>query len=74
MEVHLTPEQEAQFSRLATNIGRGRDELVQEALTQYLSHEAQFIEAVQKGFASLDRGEYVEHEEVGERIERRLQS
>jgi predicted transcriptional regulator len=41
---------------------------------QMLESEARFAEGVQTGFASLDRGEYVEHEEVGARIERLLQS
>ena len=70
MEVHLTPEQEAELSKLATRKGRNANELAQEVIGFYLEHEARFIEAVKRGLESLDRGEYVSHEEVGARIDR----
>ena len=70
MEVHLTPEQEAELSELATRKGRNANELAQEVIGFYLEHEARFIEAVKRGLESLDRGEYVSHEEVGARIDR----
>jgi predicted transcriptional regulator len=70
MEVHLTPEQEAELSKLATRKGRNENELAQEVIGFYLEHEARFIEAVKRGLESLDRGEYVSHEEVGARIDR----
>lgn len=70
MEVHLTPEQEAELSKLATRKGRDANQLAQEVLGLYLEHEACFIEAVKRGLESLDRGEYVSHEEVGARIGR----
>ncbi len=73
MEVHLTPEQEAKLSQLATNKGRGADELAQAVLGYYLENETRFIEAVKLGEAELERGEYLTHEEVGARIERLLQ-
>jgi predicted transcriptional regulator len=74
MEVHLTPEQEAKLSKLATGKGRHVDELAQEVIGFYLEHEARFIEAVKRGMESLDRGEYVSHEDVAARIERLFQS
>jgi predicted transcriptional regulator len=70
MEVHLTPEQEAELSKLATRKGRNANELAQEVIGFYLEHEARFIVAVKRGLESLDRGEYVSHEEVGARIDR----
>jgi predicted transcriptional regulator len=70
MEVHLTPEQEAELSKLATPKGRNANELAQEVIGFYLEHEARFIVAVKRGLESLDRGEYVSHEEVGARIDR----
>jgi len=70
MEVHLTPEQEAELGKLATRKGRKANQLAQEVLGLYLEHEARFIEAVKRGLESLDRGEYVSHEEVGARIDR----
>ena len=70
MEVHLTPEQEAELSKLATRKGRNANELAQEVIGFYLEHEARFVVAVKRGLESLDRGEYVSHEEVGARIDR----
>jgi predicted transcriptional regulator len=70
MEVSLTPEQEAELRKLATRKGRNADELAQDVLRLYLENEAQFVEAVRRGLNSLDRGEYVPHEEVAARIER----
>ena len=70
MEVHLTPEQEAELDKLATRKGRNANELAQEVIGFYLEHEVRFIEAVKLGLESLDRGEYVSHEEVGARINR----
>ncbi len=70
MEVQLTPEQEAELSKLATRKGRNANQLAQEVIGFYLEHEARFIEAVKRGLESLDRGEYGSHEEVGARIDR----
>jgi predicted transcriptional regulator len=74
MEVHLSAEQQAQLAELASRAGKQTEQLALEAVDQMLESEARFAEGVQTGFASLDRGEYVEHEEVGARIERLLQS
>jgi predicted transcriptional regulator len=70
IEVQLTPEQEAELSKLATRKGRNANQLAQEVIGFYLEHQARFIEAVKRGLESLDRGEYVSHEEVGARIDR----
>jgi predicted transcriptional regulator len=70
MQVHLTPEQEARLIELATRCGRSPDQLVQEALDRLFAAEADFVEAVMKGLASLDRGEGLTHKDVGERIDR----
>jgi predicted transcriptional regulator len=70
MKLHLTPEQEARLSELANSKGRAPETLAQEVLGLYLEHESRFLEAVKRGMASLDRGEYIDHEVVGERIKR----
>ena len=70
MQVYLTPEQEARLVELAARDGRNPDQLLQEALDRFFAADSDFVEAVMKGLASLDRGEGVSHEEVGERIER----
>jgi predicted transcriptional regulator len=73
MEVHLTPEQEAELSELANRKGRDANTLAQEILALYLEQEARFVEAVKRGIASAGRGDFVEHDEVLARIDRLLQ-
>jgi predicted transcriptional regulator len=70
MEVHLSPEQEAELSELASRKGRDANTLAQEVLDFYLKHEARFVEAVKRGIASADRGDLIEHDEVLARIGR----
>jgi predicted transcriptional regulator len=74
MEVHLTPEQQHQLTQLASQRGRDAGTLAQEAISRYLAEEARFIEAVKLGEAALERGEYLTHEQVGQRIDRLIQS
>ncbi len=74
MEVALSPEQEAQLQRIASRTGRNAEALAQEAIGHLLEHEECFVEAVEQGLASLDRGEFISHQEVKRRIEGLLQS
>jgi predicted transcriptional regulator len=68
VEVHLTPEQQHQLTELASSRGRDADTLAQEAISRYLAEEAGFVEAVKLGEEALQRGEYLTHEQVGERL------
>ena len=70
MEVPLTEDQITQLAQVAKAKGRTTDELAQEVLARYLEEEARFVEAVRLGEAQLERGEYLSHEEVGQRIKR----
>jgi predicted transcriptional regulator len=74
MEIRLTAEQETRLAELAARQGREADDLAREALTRYLEDDSRFVEAVVRGLASLDRGEFVTHAEVGRRIERLRES
>jgi len=74
MQVHLSPDQEARLIELAARDGRTPDQLVRQALNRFFAADADFIEAVMKGLASLDRGEGLTHEEVGKRMDRSLQA
>jgi predicted transcriptional regulator len=47
---------------------RNTDDLIQE-----VDEESRFVEAVKRGEEELDRGEYLTHEQVGERLRRFLQ-
>jgi predicted transcriptional regulator len=73
MELHVTGELEAKLADSAARQGREPDEVVQDALTRYLEEEARFVEAVKRGDAALDRGDYLSHEELGERLKGLLQ-
>jgi predicted transcriptional regulator len=70
MEVHFTPEQEAQLSQMASKVGTDPERLVKDVLVRYLDDEARFLEAVEKGIAAAERGEFIEEEEMDARIER----
>jgi predicted transcriptional regulator len=72
MELHVTGELEAKLTDSAAKRGRNPDELVQDLLTRYFEEEARFVEAVKPGDAALERGEYLTHEQVGERLRRFL--
>jgi predicted transcriptional regulator len=74
MEVHLQPEKEAQLAQIAAQRGLKTDELAEQVLSRYLEDDKRFIEAVNIGIAAADRGEFVEHDEVGRRIKQILQS
>ena len=74
MEVHFTPEQEAQLSEIARHAGVEPEHLVKNAALHLLEREARFRAAVQKGLEQADRGEFVPDDEMASRIDRMLQS
>jgi predicted transcriptional regulator len=71
MEVPLTPEQQAKLSRMASAQGRAAETLVQEAVDHLLNYNDWFLREVDKGLAAADRGEFVEHDHIRKRIDRR---
>ncbi|MBM3775822.1 MAG: CopG family transcriptional regulator [Acidobacteria bacterium] len=73
MEVPVTPEQETQLLQLAARTGRDAGQLLQEALKRYLEHEAWFAQEVEKGLGSLDRGEFIEHDDIVARMREMFQ-
>ncbi len=74
MEVHFTPEQEAQLAHIATRSGTDPEHLVKDAALRLLQDEAHFRAAVQEGIAQADRGEFIEEEEMDARFEEMLRS
>jgi predicted transcriptional regulator len=72
MEVRLQPEKEAQLAQIAAQRGLNTDELAQQVLSRYLEDDIRFVEAVNVGLAAADRGEFVEHDEVGAEIQQIL--
>jgi predicted transcriptional regulator len=73
MEVHFTPEQEAQFAQIAAKAGSNPVRLVKDVVARYLDNEARFLAAVEKGLAAAERGEFIEEEEMDAGIERMFQ-
>jgi predicted transcriptional regulator len=73
MEVNFTPEIQAKLDRAATENKRGPAEYVQQLVEHYVDHDVWFRREVKEGLAQLDRGEFLTHDEVGERIKQMFQ-
>jgi predicted transcriptional regulator len=69
MEVHFTPEQQAQITQIAAKAGTVPERLVTNLVVRYLSEEARFLAAVEKGIAAAERGDFIEEEEMDARLE-----
>jgi predicted transcriptional regulator len=74
MEITFAPELEAKLKRIASQSGKGADQIVQELVASHLEHDEWFRQEVEKGLASLDQGKFVSHEEVRRQMERNLGS
>jgi predicted transcriptional regulator len=74
MEVHFTPEQEAQLAQIASTEGTEPERLVKEAALRLLQEDARFRAAVREGIAQADRGEFIEEGEMDARLEQMLRS
>lgn len=73
MEVDFTPELEAKLTNSAAQQGRDPDELAQRIVTRYFEEQSRFVDAVKRGEDALKRGDYLTHEQVGQRLQRFLQ-
>jgi predicted transcriptional regulator len=73
MEVHFNPDLQARLAARADQRGLNLDEAVQDVVARYFEEEDRFIEAVKRGEAALERGEFLNHEQVGDRLRRFLQ-
>lgn len=71
MEVNLTPDLESKLSRLAVEQGRDKQALVQEAIERFVDYDEWFHRELEKGLAEADRGEFIEHEDIGKMIDSR---
>jgi predicted transcriptional regulator len=72
MELRLQPEKEAQLAQIAAQKGLDPDELARQVLSRYLEDDTHFIEAVNIGLSAAERGDFVEHEEVGKKLKQIL--
>jgi predicted transcriptional regulator len=72
MEVNFPPELEAKLAQSAAQQGRNPDDLVRDVLTRHFEEESRLVEAVRRGEEALQRGKYLTHEQVGQRLQRFL--
>jgi len=71
MEVNIDADLQAKLARLAKECGRDTQALVQEAIERFVDYDDWFLREVEKGLAAADRGELIDHEEIGKLIDRR---
>jgi predicted transcriptional regulator len=74
MEVHFTPEQEAQLSQIAAHAGTDAEHLVKDAALRLVEEDARYRAAVRHGIAQADRGELIEDDDVRKWLEERERS
>ena len=72
MEVRFTPDLEARLTDQASRQQLSTGEVVQNVVARYFAEEDSFVAAVKRGAAALDRGEFLPHEQAGERLRRFL--
>jgi predicted transcriptional regulator len=71
MEVNLNPDLLARLTRLAADRGSDADTLVQEAVERFVDYDEWFLREARKGLAAAERGEFIDHEDVGKLIDGR---
>lgn len=72
MELDLSPELQAKLDEVAAQRGRDAKSLVREAVERLVDYDAWFVREVEKGLAEIERGDVLEHDEVGARLENLL--
>jgi predicted transcriptional regulator len=73
MELHFTPEQQAQLSKLADSEGVDPEALVKDAALRLIEDDARFRAGVHKGLEQADRGEFIEEDEMDLRVKKMLE-
>ena len=68
MEVRFTPEEEARLARIAAQEGVNPTELVKGAALRLLEDDARFRAGVRKSVEQVDRGEFIDEEEMDARV------
>jgi predicted transcriptional regulator len=74
MEVHFSPDVETRLQQVASANGRDAEQLVRDTVARMLDNQASFIAGVHRGIAQADRGEFFEHKDVLDRIDRLFHS
>jgi predicted transcriptional regulator len=74
MEVHFSPEVKARLQQVASANGKDAEQLVKDTIALVLENQSRFIAGVQRGIEQADRGEFVEHKDVLNRIDQLFRS
>ena len=72
MEVHLNPNLQARLAHLAAEQGRDAEALACEAIERFVDRDEWFLREVEKGLAQIEQDRVLTHEQVGQRLEKRL--
>ncbi len=71
MDIRLSPGLQAKLDRLALERGRDTESLVIDAVERMVDYDEWFVREVEKGLDAADRGEFVEHADIEERMNSR---
>jgi predicted transcriptional regulator len=74
MEVHFPPDVETRLQQVASANGTDAEQLVKDTVARMLENRARFVAGVQRGLEQAGHGEFVEHKDVLDRIDRLLNS
>ncbi len=72
MSIQLTPALEQQLDQIARETNRTTNDLVQETMDDYVKHIASLTAEVREGEESAEREGWLTHDEVFERLNKRL--
>jgi predicted transcriptional regulator len=64
MEVHFTPEREAQLSQIAVYAGTDAEHVVKKAALRLVEETVRFRAAVREGVAQANRGDLVDDDAI----------
>jgi predicted transcriptional regulator len=74
MEVRFSPDQIAQLAQIAAQEGVDTEKLVKDAALKLLQDDEDFRAAVRRGLEQADRGEFIEEDEMDDRVKRMFPS
>jgi predicted transcriptional regulator len=72
MEIELHPRQVDELAEIASQTGEGTDELVRQAVDELLAEKQWRRRQARVGLDEIERGEFIEEEEMAARVERLL--
>ena len=67
--ISLPAELDEKLSRLASERGKSKSQLVCEALAEFILSEEAFASAVAEGRAAVDAGDVIDHDEVRQAVD-----